>query len=73
MTKNGFQYLYFVSVHFEWRVFYDAKMIVIYMESGGFSERYFADVFIFKKRILLFNRKVNLLRNPFHNGVRHLE
>ena len=49
------------------------KLLFIYMESGGFSERNFADVFMFKKRILLFNRKVDLLRNPFHNVVRHLE
>ena len=49
------------------------KLLFIYMESGGLSECNFADVFMFKKRILLFNRKVHLLRNPFHNVVRHLE
>ena len=54
-------------------MFYNAKMTVIYMESGGFNERNLADVFEFKKRIVLFNRKVDLLRNPFHNVVRHLE
>ena len=48
------------------------KLLFIYMESGGFREHNFADVFMFKKIILLFNRKVDLLRNPFHNVVRIL-
>ena len=43
------------------------------MESGGFCERNSADVLMFKIRILVFNRKVDLLRNPFHNVVRHFE
>ena len=48
------------------------KCVLLCLESGGFSDRNLADVLMFKKRILLFNRKVDLLRNPFHNVVRHL-
>ena len=44
------------------------KCLFIYMEAGGFSECNFANVLRFKKRILLINRKVDILRNPFHKA-----
>ena len=49
------------------------KLLFIYMESGGVSERNFADVFRFNKNKKVFNRKVDLLRNHFRNVDRHLE